>query len=50
MNLNYVWKLGLKNWKANVKMQKIDNSTLKTFEIVIADFQIKDTVGRSRFL
>ena len=38
MNLNYTWKLKLKIWKTNVGAQKIDGSTLETFEIVIADF------------
>ena len=38
INLDYAKKLGLKVWKINVRAQKINNSILKTFEIVIADF------------
>lgn len=49
MNSNYIWKLGLKIWKTNVWVQKIDNSILKIFEIIIVDFQIEDKVDRSRF-
>lgn len=41
----------LKSWasrfrKLNVKVQKIDDSALQTFEIVIIDFQIKDKIGK----
>ena len=49
MSLAYVKKLGLKTWKTNVRAQKIDGSTLETFEILIANFQLKDKVGRLRF-
>ena len=38
MNPDYAWKLGLKIRKTNVGAQKIDGSTLETFEMVIADF------------
>lgn len=34
----YAKKLGLKTWKTNVGAQRIDGSTLETFEMVIADF------------
>ena len=47
MNFNYAWKLGFKIQKTNVGSQKINGSTLEIFSIVIADFQIKDKVGRS---
>ena len=33
----------------NVRAQKINDSVLKTFEMVIADFQIEDKVSRPRF-
>lgn len=41
----------LKSWasrfrKLNVKVQKIDDSALQTFEIVIIDFQIEDKIGK----
>ena len=49
MNLDYAWKLRLKIRKTNVGAQKIDGSTLETFGIVIADFEIKDKASRPRF-
>ena len=49
MNPNFAQKLDLKVWKTNVGAQKIDNSALKTFEIVIADFQMRDKASRPRF-
>ena len=49
MSPAYVKRLGLKARKTNVKAQKIDGSALKTFGMVIADFQVEDKVGRSRF-
>ena len=49
MTLAYASKLGLKVHPTNVKAQKIDGSTLKTFGIVLASFQVKDKLGRARF-
>ena len=45
----YVKRLGLKTWKTNVKAQKIDNSILETFEIIIADFQVENKVSKPKF-
>ena len=45
----YVEKLGLKTRKTNVGAQKIDGAALKTFGIVIADFQVEDKGSRPRF-
>ena len=42
-------KLGLQIRKTNVRAQKINDSALKTFEIVIAVFQVEDKVARLRF-
>ena len=42
-------RLGLKTWKTNIGAQKIDGSALKTFGMVIADFQVKDKSGRPKF-
>ena len=42
-------KLGLKICTINVEVQKIDSSTLKTFEKILASFQIKDTFEKARF-
>ena len=49
MSLAYVKKLGLKARKTNVGAQKIDGSALKTFGMVIADFQIENKGGKPRF-
>ena len=45
----YVKKLGFKTRKTNVGAQKNDSFALKTFKIVIADFQVEDKGGRPRF-
>ena len=45
----YAEKLGLKTWTSNVGAQKIDGSTLETFGMVIADFQVEDKGNRPRF-
>ena len=49
MSPAYIKKLGLQTWKTNVGAQKIDGSALETFEMVIADFQVEDKVGKPRF-
>ena len=49
MSPAYIEKLGLKTRKTNVRAQKIDGSALKTFGMVIADFQVEDKGGRPRF-
>ena len=48
MNPAFVQKLGLHIQKTNVGAQKIDGSTLETFEMVIANFQVEDKGGRPR--
>ena len=49
MSPAYVKKLGLKAQKTKVGAQKIDGSPLKTFGIVIANFQVEDKGGKPRF-
>ena len=49
MNPDFARKLGFKVWKTNVRAQKIDDSALGTFEIVIADFQLEDKANKPRF-
>ena len=49
MTLGYASKLGLKVCFTNVGVQKIDGSTLKTFKIVLASFQVKDTLRKAWF-
>ena len=45
----YAAKLGLQVRKADIGAQKIDGSTLETFGMVLADFQVEDKLGRVRF-
>ena len=45
----YKSRLGLRAHHTNVEAQKIDDSTLQTFEIVLADFQVEDKLGKARF-
>ena len=49
MTLGYASKLGLKICLTNVGAQKIDGSTLKMFGMVLASFQVENTLGRVRF-
>ena len=49
MNPAFARKLGLHIWKTNIGAQKIDGSTLKTFGMVIANFQVEDQDGKHRF-
>ena len=49
MTLAYAAKLGLKVRKTYIRVQKIDGSLLKTYSIVIADFQVLDKLGYSCF-
>ena len=45
----YASKLGLKVHPTNVGAWKIDISTLDTFKMVLADFQLEDKLGRAWF-
>ena len=49
MNPDYAWKQGLKIRKTHIKAKKIDGSALKTFRIVIVEFQVEDKAKRPRF-
>ena len=42
-------KLGFQVYHTDVRAQKIDGSTFKTFEIVLASFQVEDKFERARF-
>ena len=46
---NYAKKLDIKVWHTNVEIQKINDSTIKIFGIVIADFQVEDKASRYKF-
>ena len=43
----YALKLGLKVRLTDVRAQKIDGSTLETFGMVLASFQIEDKLGQT---
>ena len=45
----YALKLGLRVRQTDVGAQKIDGSTLETFGMVLASFQVEDKLGRARF-
>ena len=47
MTLAFAKQLGLQVQKTDVKAQKIDGSSLQTFEMVIASFQGEDKLGRA---
>ena len=49
MTPGYAKQLGLHVQKTDVKTQKMDGSLLRTFRMVIANFQVKDKLGRARF-
>ena len=46
---NYSTKLGLHTRKIDLSAQKIDRSHLDTFRIVIADYSVKNKLGKVRF-
>lgn len=47
--LAYASKLSLKICYTNIKTQKINNSNLKIFEIVLTSFQIENKLERAQF-
>ena len=49
MTLECALKLGLKIYFTNIRAQKINSSTFKTFRMVLASFQIEDKFGKTRF-
>ena len=49
MTLAYAAKLDLGVRETDIGAQKIDGSTLDTFGMVLADFQVEDKLGRTQF-
>ena len=45
----YLSKLGLKVYHTNVGTQKINKFILEIFEMVLANFQIENKLGRAQF-
>ncbi len=49
MNQAFAHQLGLKICKTNVGAQKIDDTTLEIYQIVISTFSVSDKDGSERF-
>ena len=49
INQAFASQLGFKIWKTNVKVQKIDSTTLKIYKIVVSIFFILYKDNKSRF-
>ncbi len=49
MSQTFAQQLGLKIRKTNIGAQKIDGTTLETYEIVVSIFSVSDKDGRERF-
>ncbi len=49
MSQAFAHRLGLKIWKTNIRAQKIDGTTLETYEIVVSTFSMSDKENRERF-
>ncbi len=49
MSQAFAQQLGLKFCKTNVGAQKIDITTLETYEMVVSIFSVSDKDGRERF-
>ena len=49
MNPVFASQLGLKIWKTNVGAQIIDDTTLKTYKMVVFTFSISNKDSRERF-
>ncbi len=49
MSQAFAQQLGLKIRKTNVGTQKIDDTTLETYEMVVSTFSVLDKDGRERF-
>ena len=49
MSQVFTFQLSLKIQKTNVKVQKIDSNTLKTYKMVVSTFFVLDINSRERF-
>ena len=43
-------QLGLKIWKTNIRAQKIDNNTLKTYKILVSIFSVSNKNVKKKIL
>ena len=48
-NPTFTFQLGLKIWKTNIRAQKIEDTTLETYGIVVSTFSMSDKESRERF-
>ena len=49
MNPAFASWLGLKIWNTNVEAQKIDDTSLKTYRMVVSTFSVSDKEDRNSF-
>ena len=49
MSQVFTFQLGLKIQRTNIEAQKIDNTTLETYEIVVSTFFVSDKDRREKF-
>ena len=49
MSQTFTFQIGLKIQKANVGVQKINSTTLETYQIVVSTFSVLDKDGRKKF-
>lgn len=49
MTTFFAFKLGFKLLNTNIRAQKIDGSTFKTFVLVLATFQIENKLEKTQF-
>ena len=50
MNQAFILQLGLKIYKFNIEAQKIEGTTLKTYEMIVFIFSVLDKDSKERFL
>lgn len=49
MSQTFTQQLDFKIWKTNVKIQKIDDTILEAYEMIVSTFSILDKDSRARF-
>ena len=50
MNQVFAFQLGLKIWKTNIGPQKMNDTILKTYWMIVSTFSMLDKYGEKRFL
>ena len=49
INYDFASQLGLKIWKTNIAVQKINGTTLEIYKMIVSIFSILDKDGKKRF-